>query len=166
MQNTGDIYKKKTILNNMMLTTPKCYFPHTNSPLDLCKRICCSQAASQHAHCQTDSERFADNLPKLPLIESMPFLGNFCPFPHKAPTVVSGLLSHEAHYGGTQRTLMGPESLTPNWGRNCTDCALLSSTQNAYCMLSDNLFFFFSTASNVITFCDKSSYEKVNELLF
>lgn len=98
------------------------------------QRICSSQAASQHAHCQTDSERFADNLPKLLLIESMPFLGNFCPFPHKAPTVASGLLSHEAHYGGTQRTLMGPESLTPNWGRNCTDCALLSATWHACCM--------------------------------
>lgn len=89
----------------------------------------------------------------------MPFLGNFCPFPQKAPTVVLVLLSHEAHYGGTQKTLMGPESLTPNWGRNCIDGALFSSTrQNGYCMLSDKLFFFFfSTESNLITFSDPSS---------
>lgn len=113
-------------------------YKFTSGPL---QRICWCQAASQHAHCQTDStERFADNLPKLPLIESMPFLGNFCPFPHKAPTVASGLLSHEAHYGGTQRTLMGPESLTPNWGRNCTDCALLSATRHVCCMFWDNVF--------------------------
>lgn len=72
----------------------------------------------------------------------MQFLGNFCPFPQKASTVVSVLLSHEANYGGTQRTLMGPESLTPNWGRNCIDSALLSSTwQNGYYMLSNNVFF-------------------------
>lgn len=31
---------------------------------------------------------------------------------------------------------MGPESLTPNWGRNCIDRALLSCKQpNGYCML-------------------------------
>lgn len=52
--------------------------------------------------------------------------------------MVSVLLSHEAHYRETQRRLMGPESLTPNWGRNCIDTALLSSTQpNGYCMLED-----------------------------
>lgn len=51
--------------------------------------ICCCGAGTQNTQCQTDSEPFADNLPKLLLIESMLFLGNFCPFTQKAPTVVS-----------------------------------------------------------------------------
>lgn len=65
----------------------------------------------------------------------MQFLGNFYLFPHKAPTVVSVLFSHGDHYVETQRTLMGSEPLTPIWGRNCIDSALLNSTQqNGYCI--------------------------------
>lgn len=39
--------------------------------------------------------------------------------------MVSFLSSHGARYGRNERRLMGPESLTSNWGRNCIDCALL-----------------------------------------
>lgn len=87
----------------------------------------------------------------------MPFLGNFCLFLQKAPTVVSVLLSHEAHYGGTQRTLMGPESLTPNWGRNCIDSELLGSTRQKRLLYVVGQSVFLSTENILLTFSDQSS---------